>query len=65
MKEEMTLKQAIEILTLYDTDYTIRITSAFADAVKLLIEAGKIIERCRNDEDINLDDPLPGETKGE
>uniref|UniRef100_A0A6H2A748 Uncharacterized protein n=1 Tax=viral metagenome TaxID=1070528 RepID=A0A6H2A748_9ZZZZ len=33
----------------------------FYQAQKLGIEALKIILRCRNDEDINLDNPLPGE----
>lgn len=58
-----TLKEAIEILTRYEKDYTVRIEPDFDDAIKLLIEAGKAVKYVRRNYPKILAALLPGETK--
>lgn len=57
----MKIEKAIEILELECTTEKLKSDPDYLVAAKLGIEALKIIQLCRGDEGINLDNPLPGE----
>lgn len=59
----MTLKKAIEILTMIDDNPPDGVIQDFHDAIKLLIEAGKRVDFSRRDPNRPSEPPLPGETE--